>query len=42
MVARVADGVIVGSAVVRAMDGARREAVRRAAAFVRKLRAAVG
>ena len=40
-VARVADGVIVGSALVRAMEGARGGAVRRAAAFVRRLRAAV-
>ena len=40
-VARVADGVIVGSALVRAMEGARGGAVRRAVAFVRRLRAAV-
>ena len=41
-VARVADGVIVGSALVHAMGRARgRAALRRAAAFVRRLREAV-
>ena len=41
-VARVADGVIVGSALIQAMGSARgKAAVRRAAAFVRRLRRAV-
>jgi tryptophan synthase alpha chain len=42
-VARIADGVIVGSALVRAMAGVPpRQAVVRAAGFVRRLRRAVG
>ncbi len=42
MVARVADGVIVGSALVQAIEGAGRTAPRRAAAFVSRLRRALG
>ena len=41
-VARIADGVIIGSALIRAIDGAgRRTAPRRAAAFLRRMRKAI-
>ncbi len=41
-VARVADGVIVGSALIQAIEGAGRTAPRHAAAFLARLRRAIG